>query len=253
MDDKYARDMARIEEAKRRTQERLEQQQERINRRFERMQDRVERKFGKTSETQQRIIDAALELLKQEGLASLTQRKLANNLNMQAPALYWHFKNKEVLIDYLAEAILEKEFVDMKPKTDSERWQQWLTDHMMRLRKSMLAYKDGARVVAGAHLYPATKLAESLECGLISLTSGGLDLDLARKVMITATNYTFGYVIEEQASPTKEELASIDIDEFLRPYPTMAKAIAELVHDGKSRDDDYLAGLQLIIDGSSKA
>jgi TetR/AcrR family tetracycline transcriptional repressor len=251
--DKFARDMARLEQARRRTQERLEKQQERINRRFEHMQDRIERKFGKPSDTQQRIIDAALELLKQEGLANLTQRKLAQTLNMQAPALYWHFKNKEVLVDYMAEAILEKEFPDIYPKADTEHWQDWLTEHMLRLRKAMLAYKDGARVVAGAHLYPAVTLAKSLECGLLSLTSGGVDLQTARTIMITATNYTFGYVIEEQASPTKEEIANIDLEAFLAPYPNMAQAISGFDGSQEVRDKDYLTGLQYIIRGSTAA
>lgn len=249
--DKFARDMARLEAARRRTEERLDKERERLNQRFDRMQDRLEQKFGKPSDMQQRIVDAALELLKQDGLANLTQRKLATTLNMQAPALYWHFKNKEVLVDYMAEAILEKEFGDLQPKTDDETWQEWLLAHMMRLRKAMLAYKDGARVVAGAHLYPAVTLAKSLECGLISLSSDGIDLNTARIIMITATTYTFGYVIEEQSAPTEEEIAQFDLETFLSPYPHMAEVLGNQVRDMQAADDDYLTGLRYILAGSS--
>jgi TetR/AcrR family tetracycline transcriptional repressor len=251
--DKFSRDMARLEEVRRRTQQRLEKEQERINKRFERIQDKLEQKYGKPSDTQQRIIDAALELLKQDGLANLTQRKLAKNLDMQAPALYWHFKNKEVLIDYMAEAILEKEFTDMPSRRDDELWQDWLVEHMTRLRRAMLAYKDGARVVAGAHLYPAVTLARSLECGLVSLNSAGIELSAARKIMTTATTYTFGYVIEEQAAPTEEEMARFDIEAFLEPYPNMARALSEYGSGKRSQDDDYLTGLNYIIEGAGAA
>ncbi|HSX42765.1 MAG TPA: TetR/AcrR family transcriptional regulator C-terminal domain-containing protein [Candidatus Saccharimonadales bacterium] len=249
--EKFARDMMRLEEARRRTEERMEQEKRRINRRFERLQQRLERKFGKPSDTQERIIEAALELLRQEGLANLTQRRLATMLNMQAPALYWHFKNKEVLVDHLAEAILAKEFSNMQPRADDESWQDWLVGHMVRLRKAMLAYKDGARVVAGAHLYPAVTLAHSLECGLVSLSSAGVDLRTARRIMVTATTYTFGYVIEEQSAPTAEEMAQFDLETFLVPYPCMAETLRDYTPDKQSGNDDYLAGLRYIIQGGT--
>ena len=116
----------------------------------------------------------------------------------------------------------------------------------------MLAYKDGARVVAGAHLYPAVTLAKSLECGLVSLTSAGLELQTARTIIVAATNYTFGYVIEEQAAPTEEELEQFNLKEFLKPYPYMYKAISSIDHGQQSRDQDYLTGLQYIINGATK-
>jgi len=248
-DDKFARDMARLEKARKRTQERLASQQERINQHFERAQERIEHKFGKPSVSQQRIIGAALELLKQDGLMGVSLRKLARGLDIQAPALYWHFKNKELLVDYMAEAILEKELKDMQPRRDEETWQNWLTEHMVRLRKAMLAYPDGARVVAGAHLYPVVTLAQFIEFGLISLSSVGIDLETARKIITTAITYTFGYVIEEQAAPTIEQIAEFDSDAFLKPYPYITKALGN--SSQKNPDKNYLTGLQYIIAGAS--
>lgn len=250
-DNKRARDLARLEEAQRRTQDRLEQQRARIDRRFARMRDRLGQKYGETSSSQQRIVAAALELLKEDGLNNLSLRKLATKIDMQAPALYWHFQNKEVLVDYMAEAILEKEFKDLKPRQENETWQDWLINHMIRLRRAMLAYPDGARVVAGAHLYPAITLARSLECGLISLTSAGVSLKTARQLMTTATTYTFGYVIEEQAAPTAEQMAEFDLDAFLEPFPHMAKAITDDDRSMKGQDEDYLIGLRYIVNGGA--
>ncbi len=249
--DKFERDMAKLEAARLHTQQIMAREQEKINRRFEQMQEKLERKAGRPSVSQQRIIEAALELLKEDGLANITLRKLAAKLDMQAPALYWHFKNKEELVDHMAEAILEKEFRTLEPRRDDETWQDWLRNHMVRLRRAMLAYPDGARVVAGAHLYPAVTLAKSLECGLISLASAGLSLQSARQIMTTATTYTFGYVIEEQAAPTTEEMAQFDLSEFLAPYPHMAQALGKDDRSAEAQERDYLAGLGYIIRGST--
>jgi TetR/AcrR family tetracycline transcriptional repressor len=240
-DDRYQKDMARLEEARRRTQERIDQ-------RFERIQARLERKMNKTGDTQERIIEAALELLKEEGLSNLTQRKLAQKLDMQAPALYWYFKNKEELVDYMAEAILQKEFSDFAARAHDEAWQAWLIEQMEKLRKAMLAYPDGARVVAGAHLYPAVTLARLTDITIESLLSAGIDMQTARHICMTATHYTFGYVIEEQAAPTAEQLENIDMVAFLEPYPSMAKAIEGI---NFTRVDDFLIGLDYIIAGAT--
>ncbi|EBR7419052.1 TetR family transcriptional regulator, partial [Salmonella enterica] len=45
------------------------------------------------------VIAAALELLNEVGMDSLTTRKLAERLKVQQPALYWHFQNKRALLD----------------------------------------------------------------------------------------------------------------------------------------------------------
>jgi TetR/AcrR family tetracycline transcriptional repressor len=249
-EEKGARDRRRLEEARRRTQERLEWQRKRVEQQFDRMQQRLDRKYGATTDTQQRIIDAALEVLKQGGLVHLTQRKLATMLDMQAPALYWHFKNKEVLVDYMAEAILQREFADLRPRTADEPWQDWLTVTMMRLRRAMLAFPDGARVVAGAHLYPAVTLAQFSDTCIASLRSAGMGLREAYDVVLTATHYTFGHVIEEQAAPTPDQISEHDIEAFLEPYPTLAASIAEL--DVRTADPDvlYKKGLGYIIAGA---
>jgi TetR/AcrR family tetracycline transcriptional repressor len=251
-EEKHARDLARLEEALRISHERMAEAQKRIDMRFNRMRQKITGEYGEPSDAQQRIIAAALELLKEEGLASITLRKLATKVDMQAPALYWHFKDKEALVDYMAEAILQKELKELEPRSDSESWQEWLTEHMLRLRRAMLAYPDGARVVAGAHLYPAITLAKSLECGLISLNGDGVELKTARKIVTTATTYTFGYVIEEQSAPDEKEMNNFNLRAFFASYPYIAKAIGQEDLSQKAKDEDYLDGLRFIISGATK-
>jgi TetR/AcrR family tetracycline transcriptional repressor len=215
------------------------------------MRERLTKRYGEANEGQQRIIEAALELLKRDGLNNLSLRKLAGTVDMQAPALYWYFKNKEVLIDFMAEAILQKEFIDLQPRQDGETWQDWLMKCMQRLRKSMLAYPDGGRVVAGAHIYPAVTLGKIYESVLESLHSDGIDLQTARRVLMTSITYTFGFVIEEQSAPTPEEVDMLGLDTYMSPYPHIVQAMQEAHDNYKSFDEDYVAGLQYVIKGST--
>jgi len=193
-EDNMARDLARLEEARRRTQERLAAQQERIEKRFDHVRARISKRYGEPNDSQQRIINAALDLLDQEGLNDLSLRKLAALLDMQAPALYWHFKNKGVLIDYMAEAILQTEFQDVRARSDDEPWQDWLVDVCQRLRRAMHSRRDGARIVAGAHLFPAITLMRIFETTQESLISAGLNPHKADLLATTTVHFTFGRV-----------------------------------------------------------
>src|SRR5699024_5877029 len=100
----------------------------------------------------ERIVAEALKLLDKNGLEGVTLRKLAKELNVQAPALYWHFKNKNALVKDMAETILEAECDDLHAKEHDDHGQDWLMDMFNRLRRALLSHTDGGRVVAGAHL-----------------------------------------------------------------------------------------------------
>lgn len=220
---------------------------------FDRNIDRIQSLLnGELNNRQEEIVAAALEQLHAKGLDGLSLREIAKLLRMQAPGLYWHFKNKEVLVDFMAEAILQKQFKDMKLRQDQEKWQDWLTIQMKKLRKAMLAYPDGGRVVAGAHLNPTVTLAKIFECALESLASASVDSQTALRIITTVTYYTFGYVIEEQASPNLDEMeesfGSKSLEEL---YPNMASAIKESNQMGITKDDNFLAGLQYIIAGAA--
>lgn len=202
---------------------------------------------SKISDRQNTIVAAALELLDEDGLENLTLRKLAARLGVQAPAIYWHFKNKTALIDYMAEAILKAEFADLQPRPANEPWQDWLTDLYKRLRLAMHAHRDGGRVVAGAHLFPAITLLRIDETATASLVSAGLELQRANLIVSTAIHFVFGRVIEEQSSPSPEELKTIDPEEFFRDFPYMAESLRLTLKEIEAGHDEFEEALRLII------
>jgi TetR/AcrR family transcriptional regulator, tetracycline repressor protein len=105
--------------------------------------------------------------------------------------------------------------------------------------------------VAGAHLDPAFTLAKIGEVGLASLMSAGLDANTARHIVLTATHYTFGHVIEEQAAPTPDQLNDFDMDTFMQPFPHLQKAIAAAMQQGIDPDTEFNTGLRYIIKGAT--
>lgn len=193
------------------------------------------------------IVEAALIVLSREGFNNLTLRRVAAELNVQAPALYWHVKDKTALVDYMAEAILQTQFNDLKPRSDSMLWQDWLIETMKKLRAAMLSYRDGGRVVTGAHLFPAVTLIQLFEVAYISLTSAGIDIKEARTIVGTTVHFVFGRVIEEQSMPSLEQVQQVRFDELFSAYPLFLRSIDH----SADYSNEFENSLRLIIRGVS--
>lgn len=54
------------------------------------------------------VIDAAMELLHQVGIDGLSMRGLAERLGVKAASLYWHVRDKEQVLEFLADALLDR-------------------------------------------------------------------------------------------------------------------------------------------------
>jgi TetR/AcrR family tetracycline transcriptional repressor len=150
------------------------------------------------------IVRAGLELLEQGGLEALSLRRVAQALGMHAPGLYWYIEDKQELIDLLAQAILDEAFAGggEKGPAEGEGWEPWLTEVAVRIRRVLLAHRDGARVVAGAYLFRTHALTDLMEAAVEALERDGYTSDMALHGVITVMRYTTGIALDDQASPT---------------------------------------------------
>jgi len=148
------------------------------------------------------IVQTALALMNQIGLEALTLRRLADELQVQAPALYWHFKNKQELLNEMAEFMLNSAISSFVIPEDIE-WSVWLTAMPHGLRKTLMSYRDGARLLASAEV-PGTSMV-SMDMTLGILVRAGFDYRQALVGTLTITNYVMGFVFEEQSSTLSQE------------------------------------------------
>lgn len=90
------------------------------------------------------VLDGAMAILDEFGLADLTMRRLATSLGVQPGALYWHFPNKQTLLGAVVDKILE----DLDAPVDADTWQEAYSELAHRLRSALLAHRDGAELVS---------------------------------------------------------------------------------------------------------
>lgn len=203
------------------------------------------------------VADTALDLLNDVGLEGLTLRAIAKQLNVQAPALYWHFKNKQALLDEMATVMFRRMTgagggpggadIAYEP---SGSWQEWLTQGNRQLRATLLRYRDGAKVFSGSR-FTGTDHGPGMEANLSFLAQAGFAPDQAAWASATAYMYTLGFVTEEQGMRpySPEDPPAVDVAErarLLADYPLAAAAGSTLF---AAYDERFEEGLALIVAG----
>jgi TetR/AcrR family tetracycline transcriptional repressor len=154
------------------------------------------------------VVRAALELLNEAGLDGLTTRRLADALGVQGPALYWHFKNKQELIDEMSRTLLSEAYGPLRPDQD---WAQWLLEGARKLRRTMLSYRDSARLIAGYRpTGPHGRVDPEIFFG--PLKDAGFAWPDAAWAAITMAQFTFGFTMDEQAALNRDPNAEGRLD-----------------------------------------
>ncbi|MER0482233.1 TetR/AcrR family transcriptional regulator C-terminal domain-containing protein [Streptomyces sp. Edi2] len=205
-----------------------------------------------------RVVDTALRLLNEVGLDGLTLRGIAKELNVQAPALYWHFKNKQELLDEMATEMTRRMAgsLDGGPAAGpyGGTWQEMLLGSCRTMRRELLGYRDGGKVFSGTRMTDGAATGP-LDFVMTCLTEAGFTLDAAVRAWWTAYNFTVGVVIEEQSVhpvPGQREIRDPAYDQSERErrigaeYPLAAQAGREMFGD---LEQGFEAGLRIIVAG----
>jgi AcrR family transcriptional regulator len=178
------------------------------------------------------VVDRALGVLDAYGLGDLTMRRLGAELGVQPSALYHHFATKQLLLAAVADEILARSAPAAEPAAPDGHplaaWEVRVERICSRLRDAMLAYRDGAELVATAWAFGlgATAPYDDL---VDALAGAGLDAALVPTAARTLLHFVFGHAADEQTHLQAGSAGAIDDD----PRPA----------------SDFAAGLGLVLAG----
>lgn len=188
------------------------------------------------------LIDTGLRLLDEVGLDGLTVRKLAAELGVQSPALYWHVKTKHELLEGMAGSVIES--AGMGPPREGESWQEWLARRAHAYRRALLSHRDGARLITSARRAPGAL--HGFEEELAAMVSLGFTPAQALHTIMTIGDYTNGFVLQEQAAigpPSEAEEAT------LPDLPTLLAALRE-TSGYRDPDEAFSHGIRVLVAGT---
>ncbi len=152
------------------------------------------------------IVERAIDVLDMYGLPDLSMRRIAAELGIQPSALYHHFANKQALLAAVADELLER---GARPDAPGDAWDARVIALSSELRDAMLAYRDGAELIATVHAFGlgAAGPVGRLEA---AIRGGGFDREFAGSAASTILYFVFGHVSDEQTQLQANSAGAID-------------------------------------------
>jgi TetR/AcrR family tetracycline transcriptional repressor len=205
--------------------------------------------------TREAIVRAALELLADGGLESVSFRRIATKLGVSAPTLYWHVDNKRQLMDLMAEELVRRSGPAYDGPAPGQPWWEWLRADAQRMFDALIATRDAPRVLAGNR--PSPESFAGIERVLGVLVEAGMTPGQAQQTLFTLGAYVIGSATEWQAEaerastqplpdPADEECNALRA-RALADQPVLLAALTERLDNPHTAAFEY--GLDLLIDG----
>ena len=185
--------------------------------------------------TRDRILETTLRLFNEEGVAKVSTNRIADELGMSPGNLYYHFKSKALLVEWL----LRRHESEMAPFTQSSGLLSalddvWLSLHLSFevIEKYRFIYTDidflvhefprcGERVrrMTIAAVKTTRQMCENLDqAGVLQAQSEELD-SLAFQIVFTSTCWsTFSRLLMEDAAASAPGYAAYHVLTLMSPY-----------------------------------
>ncbi|WP_068273804.1 TetR family transcriptional regulator [Aldersonia kunmingensis] len=154
------------------------------------------------------VLDGAIAILDEYGLADLTMRRLASSLSVQPGALYWHFPNKQTLLGAVADRILEP----LDAPVVGQGWDEQIAELAHRLRDALLSHRDGAELVS-ASLAARTTTSRTRRRFVDAALGAAMTRTEAELTADTILYYVLGHTVDEQARIQLDSLGVLDGDD----------------------------------------
>jgi TetR/AcrR family tetracycline transcriptional repressor len=200
--------------------------------------------------TRDDVVQTALQLLQEVGLDGLTLRRLATELGISAPTLYWHVRDKRELLDLMADTMVRQQRATQPPFPPDLAWDEKIAESMRRQYQAILAYRDGARVVAGNR--PTEAALPMIESYMKLWVDAGFSPDEALATILTFGDFIAGSALEFQAEIERHRRQAPErIDELrhtMASYPTLQAAAQGRVA-GPEAESSFERGLALMMAG----
>jgi AcrR family transcriptional regulator len=207
--------------------------------------------------TRERALQAATALADRGGIESLSMRKLAAELGIEAMSLYHHVRSKEDILDGMVDLV----FGEMQLPAPGERW-----------RAAMRKRADSTRAVLAAHPWaigildsrttPGAATLRYLDSVIAFLRAAGFSVAMAAHALSVLDSYVRGFAMQEASLPLDQsgsiEAATERILEqqhmMSNAFPHLGEMAAELIlKPGYAYGNEFQFGIDLILDGLERA
>jgi AcrR family transcriptional regulator len=209
----------------------------------------------RTPLTKERVLRAAVVLADRDGVGSLSMRKLAQELGVEAMSLYHHVAGKDAILDGIVDVV----FSEIELPSDRADWKAAMRQRAISARQALRRH-PWATALMESRPTPGPATLRHHDAVLGILRRAGFSVELAAHAYSLRDSHIYGFALQEASLPfgTAEEaaeaaqtiMAEFPADQF--PYLTEI-AVEHVLQPGYDYGNEYLFGLDLILDGLERA
>jgi AcrR family transcriptional regulator len=202
--------------------------------------------------TRERVLRAAVAMADRGGVASLSMRKLAKELGVEAMSLYHHVASKHALLDGMVDHV----FGEIELPAGESGWKEAMRQRAISARAALRRH-PWAIALMESRASPGPANLRHHDAVIGCLRRAGFSIALTAHAYSILDAYTYGFALQEASLPfdTPEETAEVAqsiMAEFpaADAYPHLAElAVEHVLQPGYDYGDEYEFGLELILDG----
>jgi AcrR family transcriptional regulator len=201
--------------------------------------------------SRERVLNTALKLADQGGLESLSMRKLGQELGVEAMAVYYHFANKDEVLDGIVDLV----FGEIDLPIAGADWKTAMRQRAISLR-DVLARHRWAIGMMESRRNPGPANLRHHDAVIGNLRAAGFDMEMVAHAYSLLDGYIYGFALTKMNLPFDSgddvaELAQDMLEPFPpREYPNLADFITDhAMKPGYDFGDEFEYGLDVILDG----
>ena len=200
--------------------------------------------------TRGRVLEAAVQMADREGIDSVSMRRLAAELSVEAMSLYTHVRSKEDLLDGMIEVVVG----EIPIHSEGDGWKASLRARIFSARNVLLRHTWAPRIIE-TRVAPGPAMLRHYDAVMGTLRQGGFSLDLTHHALHMLGSRMLGFtqdLFDDSADVSPEEAAMM-AEQLGKAYPHVAEMALAATHDGAlgGCDDDleFELALDVILDG----
>ena len=203
----------------------------------------------------QRVLQVAVALADRGGVASLSMRKLAQELGVEAMSLYHHVANKGEILDGIVDVVFSE--IDL-PLGEAD-WKVAMRRRAISAREALRRHPWATGLMESRSTPgPATLRHHDAVLGV--LRDAGFSIEMGAHAFSVLDSYVYGFSLQETSLPfeTSEETSAVTeaiLEQFpADEYPHLTEmAVEHVLQPGYDYGNEYEFGLDLILDGLERA
>jgi AcrR family transcriptional regulator len=201
--------------------------------------------------TRERVLAAAMKLADQGGIEGLSMRKLGQALGVEAMALYYHFANKERVLDGIVDLV----FGEIDLPTIGADWKAAMRQRAISVRDALLRHRWAIGLME-SRTNPGPANLRHHDAVIGCLRAAGFDMAAVATAYSLLDSYIYGYAMTKMNLPFDDTTDIVDLSEkMLEPFPlgeyqNLADFLTEhAMQPGYDFAHEFEYGLDVILDG----